>query len=130
MTSKQIWSGVLIVALSVLPIMPAQADTLKTDENHIVIGIVAVVAAIAVVTIVLIYHSKKHEITGCVSSGQNGMVLTDEKDGQVYTLSGYKTGVKPGERMRLHGKKLKPISADQTLIWQATDDKDFGTCRP
>ncbi|MGA2696328.1 MAG: hypothetical protein ABSE92_09715 [Terriglobales bacterium] len=131
MTSKRIWSAALIVASCLAFLTPAQADTLKDDENHVVIGIVAVVAAIAVVTVVLVYHYKKHSITGCVTSGQGALALTNENNSQVYTLSGDTADVKPGRRMKVQGKKIKSDGADQPPLWEATKVIiDLGVCRP
>ncbi len=85
---------------------PARANTsLKTAATEIVIGIVAVAAAATVLVVVLIHKSKKTAITGCVSSGENGMTITDEKDRQIYALSGNTTGIKPGDRMKLKRRK-------------------------
>jgi hypothetical protein len=65
--------------------------------------------AVAVVIIVTVYYSaKKRSITGCVASAGDGMSVTDEKDKRVYVLSGNTAGVKPGDRMKLQGKKVKP----------------------
>jgi hypothetical protein len=131
MTSKYV-SGVLIIALSVALSTPARADSLKTTGEHILIGIVAVAAAIAVVvTVVVIHYSKKRAITGCVNSGASGMTVTDEKDKQIYTLSGNTTGIKPGDRMKLQGRKVKSTVPDKTLVWEAKEvTNDFGVCQP
>jgi hypothetical protein len=132
MAKKCPWRGVLIVVLSVVLATPARADSLKTTGDEIVIGIVAVTAAIAVVvTIVVIHYSKKRTITGCVTSGQNGMTVTDEKDKQVYALSGDTTGIKPGDRMKLQGKKTTPKGSGKPLAWETKEvTKDFGVCAP
>jgi hypothetical protein len=125
-------SGILIIALMVSLATPARADTLKTDEHEIVAGIVGAVAAVVVVVVLVIHYStKKRAITGCVVSGANGMSVTDEKDGQVYALSGNTMGIKAGDRMKLHGKRLKSKGPDKTPIWEATEvTKDFGVCHP
>jgi hypothetical protein len=131
MTSKDV-SGVLIIALGMALSTPARADSLKTTSEHIVIGIVAVAAAVAVVvTVVVIHYSKKRAITGCVNSGAHGMTVTDEKDKQIYALSGNTTSIKPGDRMKLQGRKVKPKGPDKTLVWEAKEvTKDFGVCQP
>ena len=128
-TSKCV-SGVLIVALTLALATPIRADTLKTDAHEIEIGIgVAAAAVVIVVVLVIHYSTKKRAITGCVTSGANGMSITDEKDKQVYSLSGNTANIKPGDRMKLQGKKLK--GADKTLGWEAKEvTKDFGVCQP
>ena len=90
--------------------------------RNIVIGIVAVAAAVAVViTVVLMHESRKDRtITGCVKSREMGTTnITDEKDGQVYRLSGDTAGIKPGDRMKLKGKKAKP-KGKQSRVGVAT----------
>jgi hypothetical protein len=131
MTSNHLWRGIAIVALSVVLVTPARADKLQTEGEEIVIGIVAVAAALVVATVLIIHYSKKRTITGCVSSGENAMTLTDEKDKQTYALSGNTAGIKPGDRMRLQGKKVKPKGPDKTLVWEIREVKrDFGLCQP
>ncbi|MGC2769536.1 MAG: hypothetical protein WB607_28830 [Candidatus Acidiferrum sp.] len=85
---------------------------------------------VAVVAVVVIHYSKKRAITGCVVSGESGMTLTDEKDKQIYKLSGNTTDIKPSDRMKLQGKKIKPKGPDKTLDWEAKKvTEDFGVCR-
>jgi hypothetical protein len=131
-THKHLWRGVLIVVLCVALATPARANTsLKTAAAEIIIGIVAATAAVTVLVVVLIHKSKKTAITGCVNSAGSGMTVTDEKDKQIYTLSGYAVGITPGHRMRLLGKKVKSKGADKTLVWEAKAvTKDFGVCQP
>ncbi len=132
MTRKSLWRGVLIVVLSLALAAPARANTsLKTAATEIVIGIVAAAAAATVLVVVLIHKSKKTAITGCTNSGENGMTITDEKDRQIYALSGNTTDIKPGTRLKLQGKKVKSNGADKTLVWEAKAvTKDFGVCHP
>ena len=131
MSSRDLWRWVLIVALNVVLITPARADKLQTEGEEIVIGIVAVAAALVVGTVLIIHYSKKRTITGCVSSGETGMTVTDEKDKQIYALSGNTAGIKLGDRIRLQGKKVTPKSADKTLVWETREVKrDFGLCQP
>jgi len=130
MTSKYV-SGVLIIALGAALSTPARADSLKSRSDDIVVGVVAALAGVVVAVLVAVHYSKKRAITGCVVSREKGMSVTDEKDGQVYALSGNTTGIKPGDRMKLQGKKAKAKGADKTLVWEATEvSKDFGVCQP
>jgi hypothetical protein len=132
MTQKSLWRGVLIIVLCVALAAPARANTsLKTAATEIVIGIVAVAAAATVLVVVLIHKSKKSAITGCVTPGENGLTITDENDRQIYTLSGNTSGIKPGDRMKLQGKKVKLKSTDKTHVWEVkTVAHDLGVCRP
>lgn len=59
------------------------------------------------------------------------MTLTDEKDQQIYALSSNTEGIKPGDRMKLHGKRVKSKSPDKMLVWETKDVvKDYGVCQP
>jgi hypothetical protein len=132
MTQKSLWRGVLIIALCVALAAPARANTsLKTAATEIVIGIVAVAAAATVLVVVLIHKSKKSAITGCVNPRENGLTITDEKDRQIYALSGNTSGIKPGDRMKLQGKKVKLKSTEKTHVWEVkTVAHDLGVCQP
>jgi hypothetical protein len=129
-------SAFLIIALSFVLCMPAEAQEfgnlgqIGPSKGEIVGAIVGVVAAVAVVAIVAIHYSKKRTITGCVKPAPNGMIVNDEKDKRVYALSGDTAGVKPGDRMTLQGKKIKP-DAGNPLGWEITKIRtDYGVCQP
>jgi hypothetical protein len=98
-------------------------------DGPVVGPIVGALAGLVAITVVVIYYSKKRTITGCVAAGSNGMTLTDEKDRRTYALSGDTADIKPGERMKLRGKKVKSKGPDKTLGWEAKKvSKDFGVC--
>lgn len=127
---KSLGRAVLVVVLCAALAAPARAD-LKSEANNGIVAAVVVAAAVVVVTAILIVHySKKRSLTGCVMSGPNGMTVTDEKDRQIYALSGNTAGILPGDRMKLRGKKIKSKD-DKTLVWEAGSvAKDFGVCHP
>ena len=135
MTSRSLWCGVLIVALSAALSSGAEAQTGggKIVSNGTIAGvIVGVVAAVVIVTYVVIHEStKKRSITGCVIPAGNGMSVTDEKDKRSYALSGNTTDVKAGDRVTLQGKRIKPKDAGKAVAWETkTISKDFGACQP
>ncbi|MGB8580663.1 MAG: hypothetical protein WCD47_07555 [Candidatus Sulfotelmatobacter sp.] len=132
MPQTSFWRAVLIIALGLAIAKPAKADRLSDAGRNIVIGIVAVTAALAVVvTVVVIHYSKKRTITGCIQSGDKGMSVTDEKDQQLYMLSGNMMGVVSGNRMKLQGERIKPKGAHKTFVWEEKNViKDFGVCQP
>jgi len=50
------------------------------------------------------------------------VAITDER---------YHLGVKPGDRMRLRGKKVKPKGPDKKLVWETREvNRDYGLCQP
>jgi hypothetical protein len=131
MNSRYRCRGVLIFFLSLALATPARAKSLQTTGEEAVAAVAAVVAVfVVIVTVVAIHYSKKRTITGCVRPGQNGMIVSDEKDKLVYTLSGDTAGVRADERMTLQGKKIKP-NAGNPLGWEITKIRtDYGVCQP
>jgi hypothetical protein len=105
LNQRNLWRGVLIVVLCVALATPAPAQAgggrIGASNGTIAGAIVGIVAAVVVVTVVAIHYSKKRAITGCVNSAGSGMTITDEKDKQVYALSGDTAGIKSGDRMKL-----------------------------
>jgi hypothetical protein len=131
MTQKCVWRSGLIVVLSVALVIPAKARGFPSG-GAIAGAIAGAAAALVIVTVVVIHESsKRRTITGCVHSEENGMSVVDEKDKRTYTLSGNTAGIKPGDRVTLQGKKIKPKGTDKTLTWEAKNvTKDFGVCQP
>ena len=132
MTQKFLWRGALIVALCMILAIPTKADQLGDDIRNAIIGIVAVAVALVVITVVVVHESrKKRTVTGCVTSGANGMSVTDEKDKRIYALTGNTADIKTGDRVTLHGKKVNPKGAKTPLSWDVSNEtKDFGACHP
>jgi hypothetical protein len=130
-TRKNLWRAVLIVVLSVVLATPVKANGFPSAAGFIA-GAVAAVAAVVIVTVVVVHEaSKTRRITGCVKSGENGMSLMNETDKRTYMLSGNTIDVKPGDRVTLQGKKVKPKGADKPLAWEVKKEtKDFGACQP
>jgi hypothetical protein len=138
-TQKTFWRAVVILVFSFVLCMPAQAQGLGVingpiggvTSGEVVGAIVAAAAVVVVIVIVTVHYSKKRTITGCVNSGPNGLSITDEKDQQIYALSSNPEGVKPGDRMKLHGKKAKSKGPDKKLTWETKSiAKDYGVCHP
>ena len=133
MTQKCLWRGVLIVLLSLALVSPANA-TGPRGWSYAEVGavLVAVGVAVVVVAVVVIHDvSKKRAITGCVVSGENGLTITDEKDKRIYALSGNTTGIKPGDRLALRGKRIRSQASDKTRVWEIKGvARDFGACQP
>jgi len=128
---KHLVRAALVVVLCAALATPARADLQSRVDNDIVAGVVVAVAVVVVAAVLIVHYSKKRAITGCVTAGPNGMTVTDEKDRQIYALSGNTAGITPGDRMRLRGKKIKSKGPDKTLLWEARDvARDFGVCQP
>ncbi len=125
-----LWRAVLILVLSVALAAPARAESIQTAGDQVLAGVIVVAVAVGVLVTYLIVHQahKRSVITGCVTSGANGMSVTDEKDQRIYALSGAPVGVKPGGRMTLEGKRKR---SGKTLVFEARSvTKDLGPCQP
>lgn len=136
-------SRLLIIALGFVWCAPTQAQKKpeifapgssiglsKGQADAIVIGVVAVGVAAVVVTVVLIKRSQSKTVTGCVSNSPNGLILTDAKDKQIYTLFGDTSTAKPGDEITLRGKKIKPTAVNPHALAITKMKKDFGACQP
>jgi hypothetical protein len=134
MPQKYFWRGIWIVAFCVILATPARAatDELHDQIRNAVIGIVAVAAALTVIIVVVVHESKKKRtVTGCVTSGANGMSVADEKDKRIYSLSGNTADIKLGDRVTLQGKKAKRKDASAPLTWEVNKEtRDLGVCQP
>lgn len=130
MTQKCFCCGVVIVALTIGLVVPARA--VDAEGGLIIAAATMAAAAIAVIVVASVPHrSKKIVITGCVLSGEKGMTITDQEDSKVYLLSGETTGIRPGDRMKLRGRRVRSTASDKTGLWEAKEVlKDFGVCQP
>lgn len=131
MTSRHLFRIALIGVLSLALSTSASADQLQSDADHFLAAAIAVVAVVVVVTVIVIQHaSSNRTVTGCVTSNQDVILVTSEKDKKVYTLSADTSSVKPGERMTLHLKKIK-TKGSNTPTWETKRvTKDYGACQP
>jgi hypothetical protein len=97
---RNLWTALLISIVSLALIRPARAESLDTLGKQVYAGI-AVVSAAVVVGVVLAVLHEKHKtrtVTGCVTPAPDWMSVMDDKDKQVYALSGSPMGDKPGDR--------------------------------
>jgi len=133
--------GTLSVSLSIISFAHASAqsrsakprpesDRLPSEGQ--VDGAVAgiVVGLVAGTAVVLYLILRKPTITGCVSSGGNGMTLTADDSKRSYKLVGNTEGVTAGDRVKLQGKKEKSTVSSSPLVWETEKlSKDYGACR-
>ncbi|SRR5579884_931503 len=131
MPARTLCRAVLIAIVVATLAKPAHADNIGTDAKLIVTGIAVVSAAVAVAVTVLVVHqrNKKSAITGCVTSGPNGISVSDDKDKRIYALSADSISIKPGDRMTLQGKRRKQSGG--TWVFEVHGIiRDFGSCQP
>jgi hypothetical protein len=90
------------------------------------VGIAAVGAGIGIGIYFVVKHN--HSVTGCARSTADGLTLTTEPDEHTYSLIGEVAGIKPGNRVRVSGKKGKEKSSGTPQFLVEKVSKDFGAC--
>jgi hypothetical protein len=105
------------------------ADQIGGSNNQIAGAIAGIAAAGALIGIGVYFAVKHHHaMTGCARSRTDGITLTNESDKQTYTLTGDVAGIKPGNRIRVSGKKGKEKSAGAHQFVVEKVSGDFGPC--
>lgn len=108
---------------------PARAtDTLRHDVNGIIAGSIAISAAIVVVAVILVVHYKPATVKGCVVSGANGLELTNSSDKLTYQLLGVTSDIKPGDVVKVKGKKKLGKGSTPSTFTVKELSKDYGAC--
>lgn len=91
------------------------------------VGIGAGVAAGAGIAYLALHN--RGTVTGCVESSSDGIKLMNEKDGNTYALRADNSiALKPGERVRLKGKRVRDDSRAFTFQVQRLA-KNYGACK-
>lgn len=76
-------------------------------EGYAVGAAIGIGAVIAVAIIVPVEVNRSHHVlTGCVVTSANGLDL-HTSDGKVYSLEGDAASIKVGDKVKLHGTKIK-----------------------
>lgn len=106
------------------------SGSIGPSNGEVVGAAVGIGAAIAVVVVVLVEvdHSH-HSVSGCVTTGPNGLEL-QTSDSKSYALAGDAASVRVGDRVKLHGSKVrktKDSSGDQ-VFRVASISRDYGPC--
>lgn len=114
----------------VLPALPQTGGHIGPSNGEIVGIIAGAAAAVTVVGILIYREGHKHpSITGCVATGADGLNLRNEKDKEIYALSGDATALRVGERVKLQGRKMKNSGGKHSFQVERLT-KDYGACNP
>jgi hypothetical protein len=118
---------VTVVALLASFVCLGASSCTKTEIGLSIAGIGAAV----VLTTVVVTHevgNQRHTLKGCLISGPNGLELRTS-DSKAYALEGELASIKVGDRVRLHGSKLKQKDAakDQVFVVDKLG-KNYGSC--
>lgn len=124
----------LVVCALLLP-APANASRVRPAQSNQIVskgqvaGIVALIVAVGAAIGIGIYVAVRHgsTITGCAASGPDGLSLENEGDHQTYSLMGDLAAVKPGDHLRVSGKKKKTRGTTHPFLVDKVK-RDFGAC--
>jgi hypothetical protein len=119
----------LLISVSALqPQARGQAAAPSGGQAAAIFGTIgAIGGAIGFGTYYAIHRS--HMLTGCAVSGAHGLELRNHGDQQTYALAGNVADIKPGERIRISGKKGKHLSGDAPRPYLVEKlQKDYGAC--
>jgi hypothetical protein len=127
---KKLSAIALCISFFVLIPRPANAQTggigpTKGQVVGIIVAIVAVGVAIGVAVTLGVHHHPS--ITGCATANGDSLTLLSEDDRQTYALSGDIAAIKPGDRVRLSGKKRTDRSGNHSFEVLKVS-KDYGAC--
>jgi hypothetical protein len=98
----------------------------KSDAVWIGVAVGVIGAGIGIGVYYAVHHG--HSLNGCAVTGASGLELQSRGDQQTYALVGEVAGIKPGERVRVSGKKQKRgAGAPQQFVVEKLA-KDYGSC--
>ena len=104
---------------------PANAQYITKSDVAEAVGAVVGVGAVIGVGIYFAVHAN-HSVTGCTVAAANGLEL--QQDQQTWSLVGSVAAIKPGERVRLSGKKQKKnVGAPRPFLVEKLA-RDYGAC--
>lgn len=117
-----------VFAASALLVCCGATSCSKTQIGLSVAAIAAIGAGTAV-GITLAVQNSHHTLQGCLVSGPGGLELRTS-DSKIFALEGDVAIIKVGDRVKLHGSKLKKTkdsAGDQVFVVEKLN-KDYGRC--
>ena len=127
--SLRLFLAVLLVCvLTVVSARPAHAQIGITSGQAAAIGVGIVAVAVGIGVVVYLTFRQPPTITGCAVAGATGLTLQSEGDHQTFFLTGDTTAIKPGDRVKVKGKKQKKDAAGNHPFLVSGLKKDFGAC--
>jgi hypothetical protein len=109
----------------------ACSGTTSCTKTQVGLSVAAMATVVVGATVAVTYavQNSHHRLQGCVFSGPNGLELRTS-DAKVFALEGYTANIKTGDRVKLHGSKLKKTknsTGDQVFAVEKLS-KDYGPC--
>jgi surface antigen len=125
-TSRRLRITVLAVSAALL--CSGATSCTKTQIGLSIAAIAAVVVG-TTVGVTLAVQNQRHTLQGCVFSGPGGVELRTS-DSKIYALEGSAATLKVGDRLKLHGSKLKKTkdsTGNQVFVVEKLS-RDYGPC--
>ncbi len=119
--------ALLVIAPSAARSSAPIGGVTKSDAVWIGVAVAAIGAGIGIGVYYAFHHG--HSLNGCAVSGPDGLQLQNRGDGQTYALSGEVAAIKPGEHVRVSGKKAKKSSGVTQQFVVEGLSKDYGACK-
>ena len=91
-----------------------------------IVAVVAVGAIIGFGIYYVVHHG--HNLKGCTASSPSGLELVEDGDKKRYMLMGDVQGIKPGDRIHVHGSKGKKAGAQERAFTVTKVARDYGAC--
>ncbi len=91
-------------------------------------GIAIGAGAAAGVAVAYLALRNRNQVTGCVNESEGKTELLPDGGGKAFQLSASSLDLKPGERVRLRGKKSKTSSGARSFQAQKLV-KNYGSCK-
>jgi hypothetical protein len=119
-----------IAAFAVFAALVCSGAT-SCSKTQVGLSYAAIAAVLVGTTVAVTYavENSHHTLRGCAFSDANGLKLRTS-DAKVYTLKGEAATVKVGDRLKLHGSKLKNTkgsTGDRIFVVEKLN-KDYGPC--
>jgi hypothetical protein len=119
---------IIAVAVFAAQVCSGATSCSKTQVGLSIAATAAVVVG-ATVGITLAVQNHNHTLHGCAFSGPGGLELRTD-DSKNYALEGSAATIKVGDRLKLHGSKLKKTkdsTGNQVFVVEKVS-KDYGLC--
>jgi hypothetical protein len=125
--SPRLASTAAIAALSVT--LAAQQGGHIGPSGAAVAGAAVGVGAVVTLGVVLAVNHSHHVMSGCVVSGADGLKL-QTSDSKTYDLEGATGDLKAGNRVKIHGSKIKKTRGvtGPDVFKVEKLNKDYGAC--
>ena len=102
--SVVIFLGCVLAAVSS---RPARAQIGISNAQATEVGVAIVAVAVGIGVVVYFTFRQSPTITGCAVSAANGLTLASEGERQTFFLTGDTADIKPGDRVKVKGKRQK-----------------------